>query len=1017
MDKVWRWRRALVLAVTVAFLIGMIHDFGSINAEESTEQTEVTTETIITSEPLDSEKEMSETEIPETGIKNENEIITETKESNKDKPKSKQKGLSFNKSSSDTKKKKLVNGQTLLDVSKGDIVITSTGATGGGLDEDETDLNPEGYRIIGKTEKYNVIVNQGVSTNLTLDNVEITCAKQTAGITTNTKLDCINVSHANVTMLLIGRNRLICYAGNTEDSDASDNGNALTKDGMDGELTIKCQKSGQEGHKCDDNCGSLYAEGNRNLFHAGAIGSTRRSSNSASEAGFSNFTIEGGNIEARGGKHSPGLGGACCATRVGGKSAKNIRITGGNVKAKGNEYCAGLGVGLQCDLDGLYISGGTVQAEGGENAPGIGSVDYSTKNIKISGGDTVVTAIGDENTGKPGIGTASSTIENVVAVPDEGYQGYIQDGTGLNPGEYNFTAESPFPASSNIVVGKFYTKVYFGPYRDKNKVDNTTKEQIGANNIISKSGGAGFTDEQLKILSKVTGKNKDGKEYLLEELSIADKKQVETINLAKTKGEIGEFPLTFQTPVGTQVTVTVYLKEKGSDGVEYDPLDPTSVVGADSFAKETGGTEWTEDDVKQFAGLKGKDSQGNDIALDDFSLDQKQLDEINNTKTAGKAGEFDLKFTDPEGNSVTVKVTLTGDFDQITENPMNYEIIKAQNVISKTGGKGFTEEQLKELSWVKAVDSAGQEIPKEKISLPNVSQLDRINKAKESEEIGEFPLTFTTENGTEVTVSIFLRDEGSDGAEHETDSMSSSIAGNHASHKTGGDGFSKEEIIRLCDVKGKNQYGDSMPVNVDEKLLETVNRAKKEGKTGKFTMTFSLSDGTSVTVNVTLTGEHTVIFDSNGGNYKPEAQTIIGGEKLKKPTDPKRDGYTFEGWYYIDEDGKEKKWSFDDPLHQGMELKAKWKKNSETSKSTETSENPKKETPASKKKTSKKKSAKEEPLPEWGQYQIKGNGSEGQSGEVSKTSDKKAPVEILILLMASGSIGFSLLLRSYNRRR
>ena len=40
---------------------------------------------------------------------------------------------------------------------------------------------------------------------------------------------------------------------------------------MDGSLTIRCQNSGQKGHKCDDNCGSLYAEGSRSLFHAGAI--------------------------------------------------------------------------------------------------------------------------------------------------------------------------------------------------------------------------------------------------------------------------------------------------------------------------------------------------------------------------------------------------------------------------------------------------------------------------------------------------------------------------------------------------------------------------------------------------------------------------------------------------------------------------------------------------------------------------------------------------------------------------
>lgn len=1011
MNTMRRWKKVLVLVLTASFSVGVIQNLGHINAAESTEQTEAATEEEHTSETT--EVETSVTETPES-----EEIKPDIKEERDDNLKTKQKGLNLKKASSDAKKKELVNGQTLLDVSKGDIIIKKSGATGGGLAEDETELNPEGYRIIGKTEDYNVTVDRGVTTNLTLDNVDITCAKQTAGQTTNTKLDCINVSHANVIMTLVGKNRLICYAGSVKDDNGYDTGNALTKDGMDGELTIKCQKTGQKGHTCDDDCGSLYAEGSRDLFHAGAIGSTRRSSNNSSEAGFSNFTIEGGNIEALGGKHSPGLGGACCATRIGGKSANNLRITGGIVKVKGNERCAGLGAGLECSLDGLYISGGVVEAEGGTNAPGIGSVDYPSENITISGGDTVVTAIGDEASGKPGIGTASSTIKNVVAVPDQGYQGYIQDGTGLKPEEYNFTAESPFPVSSNIVVGKFYTKVFFGPYRDENKVDNATKEQLGANNIISKSGGKAFTEEQLKILSKVTGKKKDGTEYLLKELFIADKTQMEAINQAKTKGETGEFPLTFQTSAGTQVTITVYLKEKGSDGVEYDPLDPSSVIGADNFAKETGGAQWTEDDVKQFAGLKGKDSNGNDVALDDFTLDQDQLDEINNMKTAGKAGEFELEFTDPEGNSVTVKVTLTGEFDEITENPVTHEIIKGQNIISKTGGKGFTEEQLKDLSMVRAIDQSGQEIQKDKISLSDPSQLERINKAKESGETGKFPLRFQTENGTEVTVYVFLRDEGTDGAEHETGSMSSSIAGNHASHETGGDVFSKEEIIKLCDVKGKNQYGDTMPVNADEKQLATINRNKKTGNTGVFPITFSMSDGTSVTVNVTLTGEHTVTFDSNGGNYRPEAQTVTGGEKIKKPADPARDGYTFDGWYYTDSNGKEIRWDFNDPLHQEIELKAKWKKNSDTSSTTEEAKSTSDKQQTSKKKTSKKKPAKkEETLPEWGQYEIKGSRNGSESGGVTETADTKAPSEIFILLIASGSIGLSLLLRNYNRRK
>lgn len=111
-------------------------------------------------------------------------------------------------------------------------------------------------------------------------------------------------------------------------------------------------------------------------------------------------------------------------------------------------------------------------------------------------------------------------------------------------------------------------------------------------------------------------------------------------------------------------------------------------------------------------------------------------------------------------------------------------------------------------------------------------------------------------------------------------------------------------------------------------------------------------------------------------------------------------------------------------MNQGIELKAKWTKESEPSKSTEQTNDSKKETPASdkkqasKKKISKKKSnKKEEQLPEWGQYQIKGSGNGNQNGELSETSDMKAPFVILILLIASGSISAGLLFRNYNRRK
>ena len=50
---------------------------------------------------------------------------------------------------------------------------------------------------------------------------------------------------------------------------------------------------------------------------------------------------------------------------------------------------------------------------------------------------------------------------------------------------------------------------------------------------------------------------------------------------------------------------------------------------------------------------------------------------------------------------------------------------------------------------------------------------------------------------------------------------------------------------------------------------------------------------------------HTVVFNSNGGT-QVETQYIEHGEKVKKPTNPTKEGYCFDNWYT--EDGE--KWSF-----------------------------------------------------------------------------------------------------------
>ncbi|MBS7007983.1 InlB B-repeat-containing protein [Anaerostipes sp.] len=874
----------------------------------------------------------------------------------------------------------------MLDVSKGNIRIKTTGAAGGGLSSNETALNPKGYYITGTTTRYNIIVEKNVTTKITLDNVNITCD--------TSNYDCINVSHANVTITLTGKNNLLCNAGNSKDGLFSNLGNAITKDGKDGSLTIQCESADEAGHHCDSSCGSLNATGNKSLYHAGAIGNSTRNCRTEGETGFTNFTVRGGNIVAEAGYHSPGIGGACTSNYANGK-VENITITGGNIKAVGNVYCAGIGGGNSADINGIYIRGGFVEAVGGNSAPGLGSVNACFQNLVITGGDTIVVAIGDSGSSAPGIGYAtfgsgSGSAADIIASPNTGYQGYIQDGKSLT--DYTFMEGTPFAKDTEINVGKFYTKVYFGPYRDENAIEKDTKEQIGANHVVSKTGGEGFTQKQLKDLTKVTGKQQDGTDFPPGDLVFKDASQIEKINQAKTSGKIGDYPLTYTTPNGTEVTVTISLRDSGTDVSTFDPQNPVPVIGANDFEKDTGGDAFTEEQLRAYGEVKGKDKDGNTISLDDFTVDPEQFQKINQAKTSGKAGVFDLIYKAPDGNQVKVKVTLVG-YDEIEENPDNGESIKGMNVISKTGGEGFSEKQLKDLTRVKAFDENGHEIPAEDLVLSDPEELKEINKAKKSGETGDFSLSFETAQGTKVTVTVYLRDDGTDGAKADPEHPESMIAANDAEHKTGGNAFTKEDLIKLCKAKGKDGFKNNIELDISQDEMDQLNAAKKAGKTGTFSLTFSVAGGKEAKVTVTLTGEHKVSFNPNGGDYTPKTQTVPGGKCAVEPKEPKRDSYIFEGWYYKDENGKEQKWNFETAVHSDISLKAKWSKVSESNTFADNKDKDEGE------KNSKDKKKEKKNRYYWDSQDITKN--YGKSDTAAKTGDTKDMV-VVVIMTASG---------------
>ena len=91
----------------------------------------------------------------------------------------------------------------------------------------------------------------------------------------------------------------------------------------------------------------------------------------------------------------------------------------------------------------------------------------------------------------------------------------------------------------------------------------------------------------------------------------------------------------------------------------------------------------------------------------------------------------------------------------------------------------------------------------------------------------------------------------------------------------------------------------------------------------KFTINEESTEKTPVEIGVdnSYSPIHTGSFDPNGGTPEPNDQTVNHGDKATEPeTDPKKEGYTFDGWYT--KDGE--KYDFDTPVTEDIELIAHW---------------------------------------------------------------------------------------------
>ncbi|MDR1775293.1 MAG: hypothetical protein LBS17_02365 [Actinomycetes bacterium] len=326
---------------------------------------------------------------------------------------------------------------------------------------------------------------------------------------------------------------------------------------------------------------------------------------------------------------------------------------------------------------------------------------------------------------------------------------------------------------------------------------------------------------------------------------VVDVDQLTSIQDAQDAGLTGAYPLTFATPDATAaVTVTVTLTESG---VNMSGVGVGDHITANDFSYGADETTLTADIAKVLANVDALDADGNPIAREDIRVDADQLAALVDALDAGQTGELPLTFITPDDTQLTVTVTVTqhgagsvdGTGDHIAGNDFTYGVDETT----------LTDEIAKVLAHVDALDADGNPIALEDISV-DANQLAAINSAIGAGATGDYALTFSTPDDTQLTVTVTLQDRGA-GVVGDGDH----VTGNDFSYGSDEPTLTADDAKILANIDAVDKDGrpiDDSLISVDATDLAVINDARRDGQTGDYDLTFRTPDGTTVTVAVRI---------------------------------------------------------------------------------------------------------------------------------------------------------------------
>lgn len=162
-----------------------------------------------------------------------------------------------------------------------------------------------------------------------------------------------------------------------------------------------------------------------------------------------------------------------------------------------------------------------------------------------------------------------------------------------------------------------------------------------------------------------------------------------------------------------------------------------------------------------------------------------------------------------------------------------------------------------------------------------------------------------------------------------------------------------ETLIKLCDVARDNGIGfESLKITTDynfnqEEISEGIKNGSKYNSNYDITINFQEHLNEQEILNQEILENPDIVsfkvtFDSNGGSKVTE-QLVIEKELAKEPTPPTKNGYEFVEWLLND-----KKYDFSTSVTKDITLKAKWKKITTTTPTTDDETKPSENKPITK---------------------------------------------------------------------